>query len=335
MTSHDKREKVLGFVRETDTMSEPPAKRRHSSDEHTAAGAEMGKVGFANAGHSCYLNAAFQLLLQMSDLFNGDFSKPGNVQFLYQLFSLRKNFGKPYVVPHAHVTAWVETNLPAHLRYRGEQGDAHEVLIALLDVIEQNGGRDRVRNIVNGTQRNTTTCSSCRVASTRDEFFTQLTVPFVGDGAVRIESFFADMFRPEVLDGDNMYQCDTCNSRQLATRTVEIARFPQYLLIQVLRFDSDRKIFNPFVFAHRVAGSKRGDPVFQLQGFIVHEGESKNRGHYVTYGTVHMDMKHPRNSKWMSYNDSRCTEVNLEILGSESVQKNIYVLLFKRTGTVV
>jgi len=318
-------------------MAEPPAKRHQA--EHpswaVAAGTVPGKIGFANAGQSCYLNAALQMILQMPELFNGDFLNPENVQFLYSLSRLRQTSAKHVVISHAIVVAWMNKNLPAHLRYQGAQGDAHEVLIALLDVIDQNGGRDRIKKHLNGTQRNMTTCSSCHVVSTRDESFTQLTVPFTGGNEVRIESFFAGMFRSEVLDGANMYQCDTCKTQRVATRTVEIARFPQYLLIQVLRFDQERKMHNPFVFAHRVSGDKRGDPIFQLQGFVVHEGASQDRGHYITYGAVQMDTENPFKSKWMLYNDSRCTEVSAEFLGSEVVQRNIYVLLFKRTGTVM
>ncbi|CAH2277791.1 ubiquitin carboxyl-terminal hydrolase 38 [Pelobates cultripes] len=104
---------------------------------------------------------------------------------------------------------------------------------------------------------------------------------------------------PEILDGNNCYQCENCASLQKAKKTVQITEEPEYLILNLLRFSYDpehhvkRKIFNPVsipqILRLPVERSTSldtdisGAVPYALNSVVVHSGATPESGHYYCY----------------------------------------------------
>ena len=139
---------------------------------------------------------------------------------------------------------WLNTVLPEHLKPKGRQGDAHEVLIGILTRLEESSrqAQQRVQNLVYGGFINDTTCAKCKFRSRNDEPFTQLciTLPERPRALTTLQEYFTQLSAPEELSGENKYMCSECGSLQDATKQIYVGKYPKYLIVQVLRFSGDR-----------------------------------------------------------------------------------------------
>ena len=62
-----------------------------------------------------------------------------------------------------------------------------------------------------------------------------------------------DLFvEPEILDGDNKYQCDKCEKKCAALKGLQFKRLPYLLTVQLKRFDIDFQLVCPYLlrFGH-------------------------------------------------------------------------------------
>ena len=95
---------------------------------------------------------------------------------------------------------------------------------------------------------------------------------------------------PEVLSGDNQYQCDVCCGLKDARKTVRVVSAPRLLLLVLLRFKYDsssgckKKLTSlveyPDVLSLEVEGSS---VEYKLHAVVVHTGEDCQGGHYFTW----------------------------------------------------
>ncbi|XP_063302201.1 ubiquitin carboxyl-terminal hydrolase 38-like [Pelobates fuscus] len=118
-----------------------------------------------------------------------------------------------------------------------------------------------IQHMFEGKLQTNICCQTCKNISQKTEAFTDLSLGFppslINTGIKEHQKTFSvnDMFShflaPEILDGDNCYQCGNCASLQKAEKTVQIMEEPEYLILNLLRFSYDpehqvkRKIFNP------------------------------------------------------------------------------------------
>ena len=126
---------------------------------------------------------------------------------------------------------------------------------------------------------------------------------------VHLRDLVAHYFKPERLEGDNKYQCETCKSLQDCERTLKVVRAPECLILTLLRFAYDvktqsrSKIFQDVTYpktvyievhddgtktsSHRRSKSKSPGvvkvEVYALMTVIVHSGLSLDCGHYYCY----------------------------------------------------
>jgi ubiquitin carboxyl-terminal hydrolase 36/42 len=81
-------------------------------------------------------------------------------------------------------------------------------------------------------------CTVCKHASNRYEAVLDLQLHITDDAITCIESALAHYVAAEVLDGDNLYQCDKCEhagrpSKVEARRALTIHVAPNVLMLQV------------------------------------------------------------------------------------------------------
>ena len=270
-------------------------------------------LAFSNPRAACYLNAALQLLLTV------DVPTWGTsplAAYLDHLRSLQKK-GHGTVI-----SAWSDLNkyLSPYNRYKHEQEDAHEMLMALLDTVRN----DPLVNTLFGLKTlQIVTCMACSNVSYTHGTQTQITVD---NSTRRMSDVFRNFGLKEFL---GEYKCDRCASHDPAVRTqaeksTRVQEWPPYLLFHVIRFDNDgRKVNSPFVFPVHFQDTedKRG---YVLDACVLHSGTLLQSGHFKTVVRLHNP------SFLMTDDDSQAARVDIADLNSDIFQKQVYLLLYRQ-----
>lgn len=66
-------------------------------------------------------------------------------------------------------------------------------------------------------------------------------VPVRNEPSLTVPDMVNYFLAPEILDEDNAYFCETCNSLQRAEKTMKVVSAPEYLILTLLRFSYDAK----------------------------------------------------------------------------------------------
>lgn len=131
-----------------------------------------------------------------------------------------------------------------------------------------------------------------------------------------------------MLEGSNRYACQVCKELQLARSYLQIRQLPPILNLQLLRFESangvNRKI-NSFLkfpkildMSKFINDSANTPRLYHLSSIIIHEGQTTNSGHYITF------IKKKNN--WFKFNDEKVEklkDLNLKVdVDDEAAKKN-------------
>ena len=302
-----------------------------------------GYVGLKNLGTTCYMNSTLQQLFNIPTireqiLATRDPSESQGDSVLYQLqfiFSGLKDSAKQYVNPKGLCGAFKDwEGRPINVM---EQMDAEEFFNNLMDKLENQmkGGpnQDSIKNHFGGIQ--TTECigkNTCSHRSERDEAFLTLNVQVKNKKSLieSLESFVEG----EILEGDNAYQCDFCESKVTALRRVCIKNLPNTLVIALRRFEFDFNTMNRMkvndycefpleidMEPYTQEGLERSEVIreikrsenttkeipprkfvddyykFNLKGIVIHTGTAES-GHYYSY------IQDRLSGKWHEFNDN-------------------------------
>lgn len=76
--------------------------------------------------------------------------------------------------------------------------------------------------------------------------FYELDLSLGNKSDVKLEESLSEFLQEEKLEGSDQYYCDSCGSKQNATRRIRLRNLPPILNIQLLRFVFDRYIFIEF-----------------------------------------------------------------------------------------
>jgi len=131
-----------------------------------------------------------------------------------------------------------------------------------------------------------------------------------------------EYFNTDFLMGDNQYQCMGCGTHRDAKKRFSIEKSPRVLIVQLKRTDKNRRKIKtqlefPSTFSltnfksksiDRIASGLPALPlqmnsdmdIYDLTGFVVHQGETPNKGHY--YSVVK-----GRDGLWIRCNDAKIT----------------------------
>ena len=124
----------------------------------------------------------------------------------------------------------------------------------------------------------------------------------------------------DILDENNQYFCENCNTKRIASKRYQVIDWPNYLFINLKRF---KQIGNNF--------TKQPQPIeinlswrhgMNLVGAIIHYGNINN-GHYIYVGKQSDD-------KWYLFNDAYISPIRNETELS-GILNNAYWLVYKKT----
>mgnify|MGYP003365637291 FL=1 len=135
----------------------------------------------------------------------------------------------------------------------------------------------------------------------------------------------------EILKGDNKFQCDTCNDKVKAERSVNIDEIPNVLILHLKRYEYSEKentltkLFNKLEYPLNLKIEKINKN-YELSGIVVHLGLDPSHGHYIAV---------VKNEKfgWLIYDDETVMGINesdvLKFYGSLENMSGAYVLIYK------
>ena len=149
-----------------------------------------------------------------------------------------------------------------------------------------------------------------------------------------LANMVADYMAPELMSGENKYQCDNCCSLKDAMKTVRVVTAPSVLLLVLLRFKylresrSREKVVTlveyPQLLLLEVEGS---EVMYRLQSVVVHTGRDSQGGHYYTW------TRSKETNSWLLLNDGVVRERDWQTFTEamkEHKLKTPYLLFYER-----
>jgi hypothetical protein len=149
------------------------------------------------------------------------------------------------------------------------------------------------------------------------------------DAELKLDDCFAFFQSEELLDEDNKWFCPTCQEHVRATKTTDVWRAPNVLMVHLKRFTSTAKISTPVTYPDtldmrpyvREAGS--GPLNYRLYAVSEHGG-SLHGGHYTAHAFVWPEGA--RAGKWIAFNDQSASAAT----PAEAHSAGAYILFYER-----
>ncbi|XP_051493315.1 ubiquitin carboxyl-terminal hydrolase 48 isoform X2 [Apus apus] len=281
-------------------------------------------VGLTNLGATCYVNTFLQMWFLNLELRQAlylcpstcseraeglprdkDYEPQTICEHLQYLFALLQNSKRRYIDPSGFVKALgLDT---------GQQQDAQEFSKLFMSLLEDTLSKQKnpdVRNIVQkqfcGEYAYVTVCNQCGRESKLVSKFYELELNIQGNK--QLTDCITEFLKEEKLEGDNRYFCETCQSKQNATRKIRLLSLPCTLNLQLMRFVFDRQTghkkklntyigFSELLDMEPFMEQKNGLYVYELSAVLIHRGVSAYSGHYIAH------VKDPQTGEWYKFND--------------------------------
>lgn len=196
-------------------------------------------------------------------------------------------------------------------------------------------------------------CLTCKHTSTTYNSFSSLSLPIASPKLLgqhtSLKTCFDEFVKPEVLDGDNAWNCPHCRRKRKTVKTLQISRLPPILVIHLKRFKRSAmggttKLETPVDYPlrnldltkywpqlHQDYGEEqmnilsriptRGQYppfIYDLRAVTLHHGSLRG-GHYTAV------VQKPGRG-WFYFDDSSISQVKEQA----AVSKHAYVLVYKR-----
>jgi len=249
--------------------------------------------GLQNTGNTCFLNATIQCLGAIDEVNQMHILTKKSTTTQDRLLVCVRELQGPGT---AYTPAPLIQQIPNRIRYKkGEPGDAHEVLIALINDISE-----PISQLFQGQMASTVKCSSCDRTTIKTDDTQDVSFHIEEDASLSLKESLYDFFQPETLEGENAYWCDTCQRSYRATTTLSYTRTPTILIVHLKRLILGKKIQNHIPFDTSLDLEPYTTPGhslthdMKLVGIISHQG-TKDDGHYTAMTK--------RDDKWTLYND--------------------------------
>ncbi|EQC32844.1 hypothetical protein, variant [Saprolegnia diclina VS20] len=147
---------------------------------------------------------------------------------------------------------------------------------------------------------------------------------------ISLDSCFKKFTSPEELDEDNLWYCSQCKEHRQATKTMQLYKLPNILILSLKRFEYRNEVVREkldimvdFPLEGLDMGpyclSAQDGMVYDLYAVTNHYG-SMGFGHYTAYA------KDSEHNLWYTFDDSSVTPVS----ASQTVSNAAYILFYKR-----
>ncbi|KAG0065974.1 ubiquitin-specific protease doa4 [Linnemannia elongata] len=193
-------------------------------------------------------------------------------------------------------------------------------------------------NIFQGQYKSRLCCSKCGKTSTTYNPFMYLTLPVKAKSSGRqpqtLTSCLNAFVEPELMEGDNAWNCPNCKKPRKATKQLTISRVPDVLLIQLKRFSSDGPFKNKIkamvqypiedldltkYLPKRPASLGPIEPaIYNLYAVSNHSGEVSS-GHYTAC------VRDTTSNSWTNFDDTRVSPCDKSVAVSEHGYTLFYV----------
>ncbi|KAM7006281.1 ubiquitin carboxyl-terminal hydrolase 48 isoform 2-T2 [Tautogolabrus adspersus] len=277
-------------------------------------------VGLTNLGATCYVNTFLQVWFHNLELrgslyqchnsraqehnSESDYEPQSICEHLQYLFALLQNSNRKYIDPSGLVKALgLDT---------GQQQDAQEFSKLFMSLLEDTLSKQKSPSLQNVIQQQfcgqfsyVTVCNQCGRSSALLSRFYELELNI--QGHKNLNECVTEFLKEEKLEGENRYFCETCQSKQNATRRIRLHSLPPTLNLQLMRFVFDRqtghkKKLNTFIsFPEQLdmGPFMEGlqDHKYELSAVLIHRGISAYSGHYIAH------VKDARTGDWYKFND--------------------------------
>lgn len=200
-----------------------------------------------------------------------------------------------------------------------------------------------------GLFKSTCVCPDCKGVSNSFDTFNHvpLQIPQRSQHRVTLERCLDDFVKPERLDEQNLWYCSRCRNHVPATKTIELWRLPNVLILQLKRFNDTnamRREKNQVLvdfptdcldlrnYAPAIEENQICDPsipaVYDLFGVINHFGRL-GFGHYTAVAREWDDSS--LSPLWTLFDDSKSRRIEeSETLSDTVVTPAAYVLCYRR-----
>lgn len=223
----------------------------------TSSKHDTGYVGLVNQAMTCYLNSLLQTLFMTPEfrnaLYRWEFkgSKEDGCKSIP--FQLQKLFLQ---LQTADKSAVETTRLTRSFGWDSseawQQHDIQELCRVMFEALEQSFANTSQANLIDtlyqGKMKDYVRCLACDTENARMDSFLDIPLPIRPFGTSTAYQSLEEALRafvaPELLDGNNQYQCSKCNAMCDAHKGLKFTRYPYLLTIHLKRFDFDYQTFH-------------------------------------------------------------------------------------------
>ncbi|KAI0434002.1 hypothetical protein F5Y09DRAFT_350094 [Xylaria sp. FL1042] len=295
----------------------------------TATRSACGYSGLRNLSNTCYLNSLFTQLFMNTGfrqfMLNAKIDKPHAQQLLSEtqiLFANLQDSRRRFIDPQAcveQITTYEDLPVDIH-----NQMDVDEFFNLLFDRWETqftlDSDKKALRSVYGGQLVQQVKSKECEHISERIEPFSAIQCDIKGKSS--LEESLQAYVDGEIMEGDNKYNCSTCDRHVDAVKRACLKDLPNNLIFHLKRFEfnlrslqrskindyfpfPDKIDMQPYTVEHLSDPSHNTKPdIFELVGILVHSGTAET-GHY--YSFIRERPTSCITPSWVEFNDDIVT----------------------------